>query len=87
MTWIWLAVGNVVGSNLFNLMCVLGITSAAIPSGIPVGSEAVAQDLPVMVLVAVSCLPSQHQREGMDHARVGALIKMLRRICGTCSCK
>lgn len=52
-----IAVGNVVGSNLFNLMCVLGITGVATPGGIPVGSEAIAQDLPVMVLVAVSCLP------------------------------
>ena len=52
-----IAVGNVVGSNLFNLMCVLGITGVAAPGGIAVGAEAVTQDLPVMVLVAVACLP------------------------------
>ena len=52
-----IAVGNVVGSNLFNLMCVLGITGLVTPGGVPVGAEAVAQDLPVMVLVAVACLP------------------------------
>ena len=52
-----IAVGNVVGSNLFNLMCVLGLTGLVTPGGIPVGAEAVAQDLPVMVLVAVACLP------------------------------
>ena len=52
-----IAVGNVVGSNLFNLMCVLGITGVAAPGGISVGAEAVTQDLPVMVLVAVACLP------------------------------
>lgn len=52
-----LAVGNVVGSNLFNLMCVLGLTGLAAPDGIPVGSEAITQDLPVMVLVALACLP------------------------------
>ena len=52
-----LAVGNVVGSNLFNMMCVLGFTGLLAPAGIPVGTEAIQQDLPVMVLVAVACLP------------------------------
>ena len=52
-----IAVGNVVGSNLFNLMSVLGFTGLFTPGGIPVGAEAIAQDLPVMVLVAVACLP------------------------------
>ena len=45
------------GSNLFNLMCVLGLTGLAAPGGIPVGSEAITQDLPVIVLVALACLP------------------------------
>jgi cation:H+ antiporter len=52
-----IAVGNVVGSNLFNLMCVLGISGVAAPGGIPIGGEAITQDIPVMVLVAVACLP------------------------------
>jgi len=52
-----IAVGNVVGSNLFNLMGVLGLAGLITPGGIPIGAEAVAQDLPVMVLVAVACLP------------------------------
>jgi cation:H+ antiporter len=52
-----IAVGNVVGSNLFNLMCVLGITGLTAPTGIPVDAEAIHQDIPVMVLVALACLP------------------------------
>jgi cation:H+ antiporter len=52
-----IAVGNVVGSNLFNMMCVLGFTGLLSPGGIPVGTEAITQDLPVMVLVALACLP------------------------------
>jgi cation:H+ antiporter len=52
-----IAVGNVVGSNLFNLMCVLGITGLTAPGGIPIEAEAINQDLPVMVLVALACLP------------------------------
>ena len=52
-----LAVGNVVGSNLFNLMCVFGLTSIVAPGGLPVASGALAFDIPVMVAVAVAALP------------------------------
>lgn len=51
-----IAVGNVVGSNLFNLLCVLGITSS-VTGGMPVSSEVLAADIPVMVAVAVACMP------------------------------
>ena len=52
-----MAVGNVVGSNLFNLLCVLGLTAALPPQGVPVDAAAIHFDLPVMVAVAVVCLP------------------------------
>ena len=51
------AVGNVVGSNLFNLMCVLGLTAVLPPAGVEVEAAAVNFDLPVMVAVTVACLP------------------------------
>jgi len=52
-----IAVGNVVGSNLFNLLCVLGLTAAVAPDGVRVAPAALAFDLPVMLAVAVACLP------------------------------
>ncbi|MEE2733581.1 MAG: calcium/sodium antiporter [Pseudomonadota bacterium] len=52
-----IAVGNVVGSNLFNLMAVLGLSGAVSPEGLPVPASALALDIPVMVGVAVLCLP------------------------------
>ncbi|MGE3191206.1 MAG: sodium:calcium antiporter, partial [Vicinamibacterales bacterium] len=52
-----IAVGNVVGSCLFNLLAVLGAASALAPSGIGVPAAALAFDVPVMVAVAVACLP------------------------------
>lgn len=52
-----IAVGNVVGSNIFNLMGVLGIASLTAPEGIPVSSAVIGFDLPVMIAVAVACLP------------------------------
>ena len=52
-----IAVGNVVGSNLFNLLCVLGLTAAVAPDGVPVERSAVTFDLPVMVAVALVAVP------------------------------
>ena len=45
------------GSNIFNLMGVLGLSGLVAPGGLPVDPGLVNQDLPVMVLVAVACLP------------------------------
>jgi len=52
-----LAVGNAIGSNLFNLLAVLGITAVVAPNPLPVADSAIQVDLPVMVAVAVACLP------------------------------
>jgi cation:H+ antiporter len=52
-----IAVGNVVGSNIFNILAVLGLTAALAPSGVAVPAAALRFDLPFMVAVAVACLP------------------------------
>ena len=52
-----IAVGNVVGSNLFNILCVLGLTSVLTPGGVSISSAALVFDIPIMVAVAGICLP------------------------------
>jgi cation:H+ antiporter len=52
-----IAVGNVVGSNIFNILAVLGLTALVAPDGLPVSAAAVNFDFPVMLAVAVACLP------------------------------
>ncbi|WP_456269167.1 calcium/sodium antiporter [Kushneria sp. AK178] len=52
-----IAVGNVVGSGLFNLLCVLGLASLVAPNGIPVPANALVFDFPVMIAVSLACLP------------------------------
>jgi cation:H+ antiporter len=52
-----IAVGNVVGSNIFNLLCVLGLGSAVSPAGLAVAPGALTFDFPVMIAVAIATLP------------------------------
>ncbi len=52
-----IAVGNVVGSNIFNILCVVGLTSTVSPQGIAVSQSALSLDIPVMLAVAFACLP------------------------------
>lgn len=52
-----IAVGNAVGSNIFNLLLVLGLAGALAPNGVPVAAAALRFDFPVMLAVAVACLP------------------------------
>lgn len=52
-----IAVGNVVGSNLFNILAALGLTAAVAPMGISVPAAALRFDIPFMIAVAIACLP------------------------------
>ena len=52
-----IAVGNIVGSNLFNILGVLGLSSILSVDGIEVSPAVLRLDLPVMVAVAFACLP------------------------------
>jgi cation:H+ antiporter len=52
-----IAVGNVVGSNIFNILCVLGLSSGIPPHGVAVAPAALGFDIPVMTAVALACLP------------------------------
>lgn len=52
-----IAVGNIVGSNIFNIGVVLGLPALISVGGIPVAGSAVALDIPVMLASAVALLP------------------------------
>jgi cation:H+ antiporter len=52
-----LAVGNVVGSNIFNIGLVLGLPAIISAGGLPVADAAVALDIPLMIAAAVALLP------------------------------
>jgi cation:H+ antiporter len=52
-----IAVGNVIGSNIFNLLAVLGVTGVISSSGIAVDSSLLGFEFPLLVAVALICLP------------------------------
>lgn len=52
-----IAVGNAIGSSIFNILAVLGISAMIAPQGVPVSSAAMQFDIPIMIASAVACLP------------------------------
>jgi cation:H+ antiporter len=52
-----IAVGNVVGSNICNVLAILGLSAAVAADGLPVADAMIRFDIPVMIAVAVACLP------------------------------
>lgn len=52
-----IAVGNIVGSCIYNVLFVLGLAGLIAPDGIGVSSAALGFDIPVMIATAVACLP------------------------------
>jgi cation:H+ antiporter len=52
-----IAVGNVIGSSIFNVLGILGLAALVSDGGLALPSALVSFDLPLMVAVAVACLP------------------------------
>ncbi len=52
-----IAIGNVIGSNLYNVLGILGVAALVTPGGLAVAPSTIAVDLPVMLAVAVICFP------------------------------
>lgn len=52
-----IAIGNVVGSNIFNILGIVGLSSIIAPNGIAVAPSMLRFDLPVAIATCVACLP------------------------------
>lgn len=52
-----IAVGNVIGSNIYNILAILGVSSLVATDGIKVAPAAETFDIPVMIAASVACLP------------------------------
>lgn len=71
-----LAVGNIVGSNMFNTLTVVGIASAVTPMN-AFDSNVLVRDIPVMVVLTVLLLvfglPTRISKMGADGKRIGRI--------------
>lgn len=52
-----LAVGNVVGSNIMNILLVLGLSAVVAPTGVDVDPQSLAFDIPVLLIISLLLLP------------------------------
>jgi len=52
-----IAVGNIVGSNVYNILAGIGLAGILAPDGLQVPPAALRFDIPVMIAVALACLP------------------------------
>ena len=52
-----IAIGNIVGSNIFNILAVLGVSSVLAPGGLSVSPAVLNFDMLVMIAAALACLP------------------------------
>lgn len=52
-----IAVANVLGSNLYNVLLTLGLTLIIAPNVLDVSDKAIHLDLPFMVAVSIACIP------------------------------
>jgi cation:H+ antiporter len=53
-----IAIGNLLGSSVYNIYAILGITCLVPAAGVPVPPELIWVDIPVMALVALVCAPT-----------------------------
>ena len=61
-----IAVGNVLGSNIFNILAVLGFSGTISPNGIQVSETLIQFDIPVAIAVAFACLPIFYSGQRID---------------------
>jgi cation:H+ antiporter len=52
-----IAIGNVVGSGIYNILLILGLGALVAPTGLPINPEVLRLDIPIMIGAAVACLP------------------------------
>jgi cation:H+ antiporter len=53
-----IAIGNLIGSSVFNITIILGLTVTVAPDGVPVPDDVLAADLLLLVVVALAAVPT-----------------------------
>lgn len=69
-----IAVGNLIGSSIYNLTLVLGIALLAAPRAVMIDPELVLVDLPIMAAVSLVCLPVMRSGRRMSRVEGAAFV-------------
>ncbi|MEU4744953.1 calcium/sodium antiporter [Actinosynnema sp. NPDC023658] len=69
-----LALGNLLGSSVFNIALILGPTVLAAPGSVPVPDDVLALDLVLMVASALVCVPAFFTRRRLSRWEGGAFV-------------
>ena len=67
-----ISVGNILGSNVFNVLGILGLTCVVMPQ--EVSRQTLALDLPVMLAVSLACLPIMMSGSRISRAEGAAML-------------
>jgi cation:H+ antiporter len=69
-----LALGNLLGSSVFNIALILGPTVIAAPGAVPVPADLLALDMLLMVTTALVCVPAFFTRRQLTRGEGGAFV-------------
>jgi cation:H+ antiporter len=69
-----IAVGNLIGSSVFNIALILGPTVLVAPGTVPVPGDVLALDLVLMVAAAVVCVPVFLTHRQLSRVEGGAFV-------------
>ncbi|WP_323376942.1 calcium/sodium antiporter [Streptomyces smaragdinus] len=69
-----IALGNLIGSSVFNIALILGPTVLVAPGAVPVPDDVLALDLIVMVAAAIVCVPVIVTRRRLTRVEGGAFV-------------
>lgn len=68
------AIGNLLGSSVYNICIILGITCVIPATGLEVAQELLRWDIPIMVAVAIACVPIFRSGRRVSQVEGGLLV-------------
>lgn len=77
------AIGNLIGSSIYNVLVILGLTCVVAPGGIDVSREILWIDLPLAALVAIICLPVFRSGQLVSRSEGGFFVALYLAYMGT----
>ncbi|MGE3744521.1 MAG: calcium/sodium antiporter [Sphingomonadaceae bacterium] len=69
-----IAIGNLIGSSVYNILVILGVTCLVSANGVDVGSHLIRIDIPVMLGVALLCIPVFVSRREISRVEGGLFV-------------